>query len=156
MEAVKMALRKILFVLAIVVILMGLSQIVFARWWVRHLPSYIESRSFYAWGVLPLLFGVILLIGILERVVGCRPFLSIVSLLSIIGGVVVIAQPEFAKDFVSAVFLKRSYSIKLLDLWLGGLVRILIGLTILYGLLRPEPPDRLKQPSIEPDRPVAE
>ncbi|MDH7602763.1 MAG: hypothetical protein QHI38_11515, partial [Armatimonadota bacterium] len=64
-----MAIRKILAVLAILLILVGVSQIVFGRWWIRHLPKWVESPSFYVWGIVPLLFGVLLLVGVLEHAV---------------------------------------------------------------------------------------
>ncbi|MDH7601613.1 MAG: hypothetical protein QHI38_05625, partial [Armatimonadota bacterium] len=62
--------------------------------------------------------------------------LAVISAVSIGGGILVIVQPEFTRDIVRAVFLNRSHSIKLLDLWLAGLVRIAIGVLIILGLMR--------------------
>ncbi|MGQ9456163.1 MAG: hypothetical protein ACUVRS_01540 [Armatimonadota bacterium] len=133
-----MAIRKILLIIAILVTIVGLSQLAFVRWWVEHLPRWIESPSFYIWGLVPLLFGVVLLIGILERVVGQRLLLTVVSVISIIGGATIVAQPKFSKDAVHALFSNRSYSIQLLVVAMGGIVRTLIGVIILWALARPE------------------
>lgn len=133
-----MAIRKILLVIGILITIVGLSQLVFVRWWVEHLPRLIESPSFYIWGLVPLLFGVVLLIGVLERAVGQRPLLAIISVISIIGGATMVAQPKFSKDIVDAIFGNRSHSIQLLVVAMGGLVRTLIGVVILWALAKPD------------------
>ncbi len=144
-----MAIRKILVVLAIVVVLIGLSQVILAQWWIKHLPNWIESPSFYVWGIWPLLFGVLLLLGVLEHAVGYREILAIVSILSIVGGILVLVHPQFVRDIAHAVFLNRSHSIRLVDLWIGGFARIAIGTLIILGLIQATHPALKTVPTVE-------
>lgn len=150
----EMAIRKILIVLATALVLIGLSQVVFAQWWIKHLPNWIESPSFYVWGIWPLLFGVLLLLGVLEHAVGYREILAIVSILSIAGGILMLVQPQFVRDIAYAVFLNRSHSIRVVDLWVGGFARIAIGAVIILGLIRPAYPARKMIPTVENGEPT--
>jgi hypothetical protein len=144
-----MAIRKILFVVAAIVALIGASQLVFAGWWLDRMPGMVESSSFYLLGLPGVLFGIVLLIGIMERAVGLRLFLGIVSVISIAGGGVLLVRPEFTRDIVDALLLNRSHFVQVFDMWLVGLIRIAIGIALLYALARPE----ARMPSGEAERP---
>jgi|YNPNPStandDraft_1061719.scaffolds.fasta_scaffold50522_2 hypothetical protein len=133
-----MAIRKILFVVAGIVVLVGASQIVFAAWWVDRIPRIAASGYFYLLGLPGLLFGVVLLIGIMERAVGLRFLLTVVAILSMIVGGVLLAQPEFVRDILDAVFVNRSHLVQVFDSLLGGLVRTVVGALLLYALIKPE------------------
>jgi len=84
------------------------------------------------------LFGIVLLIGIMERAVGLRLFLGFVSVISIAGGGVLLVRPEFTRDIVDALLLNRSHAVRVFDMWLVGLIRIAIGIALIYALARPE------------------
>ncbi|MGB9620343.1 MAG: hypothetical protein ACPL7K_08015 [Armatimonadota bacterium] len=133
-----MAIRKILFAVAGIIVLLGASQLVFAGWWVERVLGIVESSLFYLWGLPGLLFGVVLLIGIMDRAVGLRLFLAAVAVISIVVGGVLLAQPEFARDVLGTLFVKRSPAAQKFDLLLGGLVRIAVGAILFYALMTPE------------------
>ncbi|MCX8052502.1 MAG: hypothetical protein N3B12_01730 [Armatimonadetes bacterium] len=135
-----MAIRKILYILAVIVVLIGVSQLVFARWWLDRMPDLVHSGSFYLWGLPSVLFGVLLLIGIMERAVGLRLFMGIVSVISVIGGGTVLARPDSARRAIDWLLLDRSYGFQIFEIWLTGLIRMAIGVSLFWALIRPESP----------------
>ncbi len=135
-----MAIRKILYVIAAVVVLVGASQLVFTGTWVERLPGVVDSDSFYLLGLPGVLFGIVVLIGIMERAVGLRLFLGIVSVLSIAGGGFLLVRPQSTRDVVCALVLDRSHAVQVFDMWLIGAIRVFIGIAMLYALIRPESP----------------
>jgi len=144
-----MAIRKILYVLAVALALLGASQLVLTRWWLDRIPGIVESDLFYLWGLPGVLFGVILLIGVLERAVGLRAFFAVVSVISIASGGLLLARPDLMRDMADALFLNRSSAVQVFDVWLSGLVRIGIGIALLYALIRPAG----RQPEPEAEQP---
>lgn len=132
-----MAIRKILYVVAILIALLGLSQLVFTGWWIRWMPDFVRSATLYLWGLPGLILGVLVIVGILEKVVGLRLLLGAWAVLMIGSGLLLIVKPEDMRGWLYTVFLDRPPWWQVSMIWIGGLLRVLFGVILLYALARP-------------------
>lgn len=129
-----MVLRKALLVIAFVLILVGISQIALASAWLPWIRSIVGASWFYLWGLAGILLGVILLLAVMERVVGLRAFLALLALYSAAWGVVLLASPESVRGLIYALVIERPGSIQIAVVALGGVIRVILGIVLLYAL----------------------
>lgn len=132
-----MAIRKILYVVAILIVLLGLSQLVFTNWWLERVPDLIRSSRLYLWGLPGLILGVLVLVGVLEKALGLRLLLGIWAILVIGCSCLLLIQPESVRNWLYTIFMDRPHWWQMSFTWVSGLVRILLGVIILYALMRP-------------------
>lgn len=148
-----MVIRRIVAVLALLIILVGLMQIIFPGLAVRMTEKLVGWRSLphtdvlgilaamRLVGVLGLAIGVVFVVAAAKRLVGLRLFVLIVGLYAIVGSAVVFASPAFIRELLGALFLNRSQESQLTVLWASGLLRIGIGAALLYAVAKPPRPD---------------
>lgn len=147
-----MVIRRILFVLAVFLVVVGVSQVIFATWWLNWFRPAIESERAYLWGLPALLFGLFLLVAVLERTIRLRAFFAILAIVSIVGGAVVLANPQLVHDAYGTLIFDRSLGFQRWVVRGAGLFRAIAGVLLIYALLAP-PRERAaprREPTIEP------
>ena len=137
--------RKVLYVLAALVIVVGLSQFVYPGWWMQRMSEWVDASWFALLGFLALIFGVLVILGVLLHMMALRGFFLVLGLLTLIVGGVMLASPALMRDFCYAVFLNRSSGYQFVMTRVAGLARMAVGLVMLYALIKaprrePEPP----------------
>jgi uncharacterized protein YjeT (DUF2065 family) len=136
-----MVLRRIVAVLALLIILVGLMEIIFPEWALIATESLVGLVLLRLMGVLGLAIGVVLVVAAAKRLVGLRLFVLIAGLYVIVAGLVVFVSPPLIRDLIDAIFLNRSPAFQLTMLWATGLLRIGIGAALLYAFAKPPRPD---------------
>lgn len=131
-----MIIKRILVVVAAILILIGASQLAYARWWTGASQNMVYSRAFHLWGLAGVLLGVILLLAVVERVIGLRLFATILGIYSLGWGVVLLANPQLVRDVFSCLVWERSRGFQTFVFWSGGVIRIALGIVILYALAK--------------------
>jgi len=132
-----MIIRRIVAVLAALIILVGLMEIIFpdrTRAMTESLMGLVLLRLV---GVLGLAIGVVFVVAAAKRLVGLRLFVLIVGLYVIVGSLVVFASPALIARLIDAIFLKCSPASQLTVLWASGLLRIGIGAALIYAVAKP-------------------
>jgi hypothetical protein len=137
--------RKVLYVLAALVIVVGLSQFVFPDWWMERVSGWADARWFALLGLPALVFGALLILGALLNLMALRGFFLVLGLLTCVTGGVMLANPALMRDLIYALYLNRSGGSQVVLTRMAGLVRMAVGLAMLYALItaprrEPEPP----------------
>lgn len=126
--------RKVIFVLALLVVALGASQIAFLGWWLNATRTMVESPWYRLLGLVSLFFGVVVLIAVAKRLVGLRGFMAALGLLMAFSGFTLLVSPDFGRDLTYAALLNRAPGAQVALMWVSGLVRIGLGAAILYAL----------------------
>ena len=132
-----MALRKIILVLAVLVILIGASQLVLMSWWPNVLRAFTNLVALRLLGLVGLFMGGAILLGAVQRLVGLRLFMSILGFYALASGFILLANPGLMRDLIYAIFLNRGSAFRVMILLFGGTIRIVIGAAMLYAVYRP-------------------
>jgi hypothetical protein len=140
-----MVMRWIIRVFGALLILIGLSEIVLPGWvtWVtRRLIVRIGlfGQTDYVWlrlgGLVMAALGVTLIVAYLRRLIGLRLFVLILGIYAVAGGLVMFAAPPFMVDVLKTVFLNRGPVVQATVLWTSGLIRMAIGVALIYALAK--------------------
>lgn len=132
-----MIIRRIVAVLAVVIILVGLMEIIIPEWAFIATEWLMGPVSLRLLGVLALAIGVVFVVAAAKRLVGLRLFVLIAGLYVMVAGLVVFASPPLIRDLIDALLLKREPGFQLTMLWATGLLRIGIGAALLYAVAKP-------------------
>jgi uncharacterized membrane protein len=135
-----MVIRRIVGILAVVIILVGLAEIIFPDWATGLTRALMHPTSLRLTGVIGVAIGVVLLAAYAKRLVGLRLFVLILGIYVTVAGLFTFASPDFMDELVGVLFLNRRHSFQLTILWASGLLRIAIGCALLYAVARPPRP----------------
>jgi len=146
-----LAIRKILFALAAIVVLVGASQLVFASWWLVKSRDAVDSSHFYLFGLTGVVFGLLVLIAVMEKAVGLRLFMAAIALLTMASGALVLANPAMMRGFAYSGIFDRSPEFQVLAIRLAGGLRVAIGIVMLAALFRASSPKPTAEVTEAPD-----
>jgi hypothetical protein len=127
-----MLIRRIVLVLGVLVVLIGLSQVLAASWWLRIMPGMMGSHGMRILGIVALLIGAVLVDAWIRRAVGLRPFVLVIGALMLVGGVVLLINPG-TMNAMWASFMNRPHESQMTMTWIAGLVRAAIGALLVYA-----------------------
>ena len=129
-------LRGLVFVLAVLVILAGISLVVAPGWWLAHMSAMTASPSFRLWGLAGVIFGGILILAVAAREVGLRWLMGIIGVISFVYGLVMLIDPSYVRGMVDS-FLSRPAHGQIMMALTGGIVRIVLGALVFYAAAKP-------------------
>ncbi|MCL5103491.1 MAG: hypothetical protein M1133_05175 [Armatimonadetes bacterium] len=129
-----MIIRRIIIILTALVVAVGVSQLVAPSWWAEIVPNMLESPWSTVFGVIALLYGGLLLVAVAERLIGLRLFVAVIGLLSMAGGIVMLAATGLAQDLVNALITNRAHGFQIIVVWVSGLARTIIGVLVLWAI----------------------
>ena len=132
--------RRIVGVLGLLIVVVGLAEIVFLDWARGFAQSFAQPVWLRLTGMVGVAAGVVFVIASAKRLVGLRLFVLILGIYAIVAGLVIFASPDFGRDLMDALLLKRSAESQLTILWASGLARIAIGCALIYAFARPPRP----------------
>ena len=132
-----MLLRKIILILAVLILLTGISQLVFMSWWSNVMQAFTNLTTLRLLGLVAVFMGGAILLGAVRRLVGLRLFMGILGAYVLASGFVLLASPGLMSDLVCALFVKRGSAFRVMILLFGGAIRIVIGGAMLYAVYRP-------------------
>jgi hypothetical protein len=135
-----MVLRRIVLPIGVLVLILGLSQVVAAQWWLRVMPSILTLPSLRIFGVVALLMGIALLAAAVRREVSLRIFVLILGVLMLLGGVAMLACPAAMREVVNSFFLSRPHSSQLIMTMVFGVVRAIVGALLICSASKIERP----------------
>jgi hypothetical protein len=135
----KMIIRRIVLVLGAVVVLIGLSQVFAASWWLKVMPGMMAPHGMRILGGVALLVGVVLLDAAVRRAVGLRPFVLIIGILMLFGGAILLFNPGAMHTFWAS-WMNRPHESQMTMTWIAGLVRAAIGILLVYAATRAATP----------------
>lgn len=135
-----MVVRRTIGVVGVLLLLVGLFEIAFPG----RAISLTKAVAHLVWlritGGIGAAVGVVLLIAYFNRLVGLRLFVLILGIYMIAAGLIALAGPELMRDLIYALLLRRAPAFQLVVLWVSGLVRIALGIALLYSVARPQRP----------------
>jgi len=134
-----MVIRRIVLVIGALIALIGLSQIAAANWWLRIMPSIMQTRELRILGIAALVVGVVLTFAGIRRLVGLWGFVLVLGVLMLVGGAVMLLNPAWIKDTVNPYFLNRPHNALIQMAWAGGAARVLIGALLISAASRGGP-----------------
>jgi hypothetical protein len=136
-EGDEMVLRWIVLIIGVLVLLLGVSQIFWASWWLSILPSVMALQTLRILGIVALVIGVTLTLAAARRAVGLRILVYILGLLMLISGIALVIDPMFMKNTVYSFFLNKEPGPQMMLTRIGGVIRALIGAALIYAAARP-------------------
>ena len=132
-----MVIRRIVAVLAVLIILVGLMEIIFPDRSRALTESLMRLTPLRLTGVVGIAMGVVMVIAAVKRLVGLRLFVLIVGIYAMAASLVCFTSPALISDLVDALYLKREVGFQSTVLWASGLLRIGIGAALLYAVAKP-------------------
>lgn len=130
-------LRKILFVFAVLLLVVGGLEFVFKQGTVDLSRAMFKS---YLWmrliGIVALFFGIVLIMAARRRAIGLAVLFMILGGLEVAVAAMLLVYPPMFTGFIHAVFLNRSHGTQMFVVQLSGLIRIVLGLLLLYAIGR--------------------
>lgn len=145
-----MVVKRIVLATGALTVLAGLSQVLFAPWWIQNYPPLIATNWLAVFGVILIMIGCVTLIAALEKLVALRGLFVVLGAIELGFGILAILSPAFIRDLADAFFLKRSLGTQILGFWFGGLLRVILGALMIYAVVKapvaegtaiqPEPP----------------
>lgn len=131
-----MVIRGLVYVFAVIAILVGISLLIFPFWWVDTALILVNSSWYYLIAATTAIFGGVLLIAAIRRLVGLRIFVGILGAIILIVSLIYLANLDIAQNMVNALLLQRPRSYQLVIMLFGGIIRIGIGIALLYALAK--------------------
>ena len=128
-----MVLRRIVLLIGVLVLILGLSQVVAAQWWLRVMPSILTLPSLRINGVVDLMMGIALLAAAARREVSLRIFVLILGVLMLVDGVAMLAWPAAMREAVNSLFLSLPHSFQLTMTMVHGVVWGIVGALLIYS-----------------------
>lgn len=135
-----MVLRRIIGVVGVLLPLVGLFEIVFSDWAISLTKAIAQPVWLRVAGATGLIIGAILLIAYFNRLVGLRLFVLILGIYMLVVGLAALAGPEVIRDLIDALLLRRGPGFQVVVLWVSGLIRIALGIALIYAVARPQRP----------------
>lgn len=133
-----MVIRRIVFALGLLAVIVGLSQTAFPSWWIGVSPKLVASTALcVGWGLFAGIVGVALIVAALRRLVGLGLFVLILGGLMLAGGVTFVVHPAFARDIVGAFVVNPAPSLRIAITFGAGVVRVILGALLLFAYYRP-------------------
>lgn len=118
--------------------LIGLSQLLLAARWLVWLGDIANSYALtIGLGILSAFFGAVLIVAGAGKWVRLRQLILVIGLLSLATGITLIVNPALVSDILYAVVLNRSLAFQTLLVWIGGFLRIVVGVLLIYAVSRP-------------------
>lgn len=140
-----MVLRRTVYALGMLAVILGLSQMAFPSWWIGVSPKLVASTALcVGWGLFAGIVGGALIVAALRRLVGLGLFVLILGGLMLASGVAFIVHPSFARDIVAAFVVNPAPSLKLVITFGAGVARVVLGALLIYAYYRP-PGDRAQK-----------
>ncbi|MCE5314070.1 MAG: hypothetical protein ABFD49_07360 [Armatimonadota bacterium] len=130
-------LHGIVLVIALISIIVGISQLFLREFWMTVVEASIKSTWLTTlFGGLGILFGGLLGTAAIKKAIAFRIFVLTLSVLMVIISIAVLCFPTFTKDLMRTMILNKSEGSQLIALRIGGLVRIVIGVILLFAVGR--------------------
>jgi len=134
-----MIIRRIVLVLGVLVVVLGLSQVVAASWWLRIMPGIMGPHGMRILGVVALLIGIVLVDAGVKHAVGLRAFVLVIGALMLVGGVVLLVNPGMMNAFWAS-WMSRPHGSQMTMTWIAGLIRAVIGVLLVYAATKAATP----------------
>lgn len=132
-KVMSMVIRSLVFVIGILIVVIGVSQMAAANWWIDIMPKLMQPMNLQILGIIALVIGLILTTAALRHLVSLRPLVLVLGILMCLGGILLLANPCGAGETVRAMILSRPHEAQALMAQVGGLVRALIGVALIYA-----------------------
>lgn len=144
--------RRTIIVLAVFLLAVGSFQLLFKQGTVDLTRAMVESDLWMRLAaIVALFFGIVLVVAARMRVMAMAAFFQVAGLVIAAIAAVLLVYPPLFVGVVCAIFLDRSHATQMFVVQLTGLIRITIGLLLLYAVARP--PRRETQSAPPPAQP---
>lgn len=98
-------------------------------------PAAGPPTAFYVLGVVSLLLGIVLVYTGIRRFTPYSVLILIIGIIALLDGFFILIAPTVFRDFLQTVFFAKPDSTKIILSYIGGVIRIIIGmLFIIAGL----------------------
>ncbi|MCE5197930.1 MAG: hypothetical protein ABFD54_17995 [Armatimonadota bacterium] len=128
-----MLIRALIFIIGLLITALGVTQIFFTSMWMRYLPSLVSVPMIRNWGIAALVAGALLLIGAIANLVRLRWFVLFLGALTLAGGILMVVRPGLSHHFIEQFLLDRSPSVQRTILRGSGVLRVVIGIALMYA-----------------------
>jgi hypothetical protein len=135
-----MVIRRIIGILAVLIILVGLMEIIFPTFSIGLTNGLAHLVWLRLTGVLGVAIGVVFLVAYAKRLVGLRLFVLIMGIYMTVAGLFIFASPDLMLELLGVLFLNRRPGYQSTVLWTSGLLRIALGCALLYAVAKPQRP----------------
>lgn len=119
------------------IILAGLAEIVLPRWTISMARGLYSIDALLIIGFLAMAIGMELIAAAVTRRVGLMMFVEVIGAIFALFGLVCAISPGVISEFGQAILLHQAWGSQLVLLWTTGIIRILLGMGLLYAALRP-------------------
>lgn len=131
-----MMIKRLVVVFGGLAILAGLSQLVSASWWVDITADIVNSRLLALNGIIGVLFGALMLVALAQRLVIMRGLFAFLGIFGMATGALALLNPDMTRDLVNALMLNRTHSYQVLVVWIGGILRTVVGVLLIYAVVK--------------------
>ena len=131
-----MVIKKIILIIGILVVLVGLSQVLFASWWLAVYPSFLVTGWLAAFGIFAIILGCIMLIAAVEKLVLLRGLFFVLGAIILGVGIIAVLSPSFMCDLGNALVVKRSQGVQMVEIRGAGVLRMILGALIIYAVVK--------------------
>lgn len=142
-----MIVKKIIFAIGVLSALVGLTQLAFVFWWLQVFPYILVTGWLAAFGILAIIIGCVMLIAAAEKLVLLRGLFVVLGIIELMVGILAALNPSMMRDLAQALVLNRSLAYQIFAVWIGGVVRVILGVLIIYAVVRAPVSER---PGAEP------
>lgn len=133
-------LRGIVYLLGLILIIVGISQPLLPKFWLRVSHTIAGSDSqLRIFGIVAVFFGAVLLLSAVKKAIALIPFVAALGIIALGIGVVLLINPGSMRDLMDMIFLKRPQYRQHELLWIAGLVRVLFGIILILSVARARP-----------------
>ncbi|MCE5323819.1 TMEM43 family protein [bacterium] len=130
-------LRGVVFILGLILIIVGISQPLLPKFWIRVSRGIVESESqIRVFGAVAVFFGAILLISAIKRAVAFIPYVAALGLVAFAFGIVMLINPGAMTELMGTIFSNRSEAMQYQILWIAGIIRVVFGALLLLAVTR--------------------
>jgi uncharacterized protein YjeT (DUF2065 family) len=133
-------LRGIVYLLGLILIIVGISQPLLPKFWLRISQAIASSDSqLRIFGIVAVIFGVVLILASIKRAVALIPFVLALGIIALGFGVVMLVSPGSIGELMDVVFLKRPQSRQHELLWVAGGIRVIFGIMLILSVTKARP-----------------
>lgn len=129
-----MVLRVIVAIVGVLIVLTGLAELILPhRWFVGLTQGFFGSRALVITGVVEIILGLLFIGAVLAREVGLGLYVLLFGIYMAGAGIMMLLYPAHFRSIMDLLFLKQTPLGQAAILWMTGLLRIIIGVGLLYA-----------------------
>lgn len=133
-------LRTLVLILGLILIVIGVSQPIFADFWYCASKSIVQSAACERIaGAFAVIFGLALILAAVNRVVAIPGLVFVLGVIMFLPGIYILFRPDIIAVMTNNAFLNRPSGERRLVLLYAGIIRAIIGVVLVAAVVNSKP-----------------